>query len=128
MVRIRICRGRLEDGSRCPNPTGEPSGICPGPHQAGKAGFGARFRRTPSHPVHRTHRWRALARRTVDRWVRVHGWACPGWRRPPHTVEPGDLAAAHPFGLAVGGDAFPRDLGVLCSSCNARQSLSERAR
>ena len=87
-----------------------------------------RFRRTPDHPVRRTSAWRRLAKRTVESWVAVHGWTCPGWRREPHPVRPGELAADHPVPLVLGGEPPPKRPGVLCASCNARKGLSQRRR
>ena len=93
-----------------------------------RSGFGARFRRSPSHPVYRTRAWRTLSKRTVEGWVARHGWLCPGWRRPEHLVNRGELHADHDVPLALGGDPLPAQPGVLCPSCNARKGLSQRRR
>jgi hypothetical protein len=121
-----VCRGWTEPGMPCPNPTTSANGFCPLHEQ--RPGFGGRFRRTSPNPVHPSYAWRKLAKRTVEAWVATHGWTCPGWRRTSHPVTPGQLAAAHPVGLAMGGEALPTRVGVLCPPCNARQGLSERRR
>jgi hypothetical protein len=69
-----------------------------------------------------------LAKLTVEAWVAVHGWTCPGWHREPHPVRPGELAADHPVPLVLGGDPLPARPGVLCASCTARKGLSQRRR
>jgi hypothetical protein len=50
--------------------------------------------------------WRSIARTAVRAHVALHGWWCPGHRRPPHESE--DLTLDH---------ASNR---VLCRSCNTR--------
>lgn len=124
-ARASICRAWTSPGLRCPNPT--TNGVFCSLH-ATRSGFGARFRRTPSHPVYRTRAWRTLAKRTVEKWVGHHGWVCPGWRRAAHSVKPRQLAADHPVPLALGGEPLPVNAGVLCRSCNARKGLSQRRR
>lgn len=61
---------------------------------------------------------RARRAAAVAAWVRVHGWVCPGYERPPHPSR--DLTAAHSVAVAHGG--VDSELGVLCRSCNSRQS------
>jgi len=126
MVRSRVCacRGCTAHPSYCGWPTTNERRC----DRCGRPGFANRFRRTPDHPVRRTSAWRQLARRTVEAWVAVHGWSCPGWHRETHPVRPGDLAADHPEPLALGGEPLPAHPGVLCSSCNARKGLSQRRR
>lgn len=61
--------------------------------------------------------WSERLRRqaTVRAHVRVYGWVCPGWSRPPHPAR--DLTADHVIPVHTGGD--PRGvLAVLCRSCN----------
>lgn len=53
----------------------------------------------------------------VARWVRDHGYLCPGWQRPPHAAT--DLTAAHVTAVAHGSDGELN--GALCRSCNSRQ-------
>jgi hypothetical protein len=69
-----------------------------------------------------------VAKRTVESWIAVHGWHCPGWHREPHPVRAGELAADHPVPLVLGGEPLPARPGVLCASCNARKGLSQRRR
>jgi len=126
MGRTVVCRGKLEDGTLCTNATSDVSRFCP--EHRDRPGFAGRFRRTPDHPIRGTYAWQQLAKRTVQAWVKAHGWLCPGWRREAHRVKPGRLAADHPDPLALGGAPLPRQPGVLCSSCNARKGLSQRQR
>ncbi len=58
--------------------------------------------------------------KAVAEWVAVHGWICPGWRRPPHPSH--DLTAAHTVAVANGGGDSP--IKVLCRSCNSRQQTN----
>ena len=119
-VRAVICGGTEPDGTRCTNPTTDPSRCCP--LHLTRPGFGARFVRTPGHPVHRSYAWRTLAKRTVEAWVASHGWTCPGWRRAAHPVTPGQLAADHPEPLALGGEAAPSS-----PACSAPPATRARA-
>ncbi|OZF00842.1 hypothetical protein CH300_20085 [Rhodococcus sp. 15-1154-1] len=57
--------------------------------------------------------------RTVAEWVAVHGYWCPGVRRPGHTAR--DLTAAHVPPINRGGDPHG-PLTVQCRSCNSRQA------
>ena len=103
-------------------------GTCPN-GCAQRKGFGARFRRTPDNPVYRTGRWRRLRERVIGEWVARHGWVCPGWRRQQHPVPTGGLTLDHAQPLVLGGAAYdPSNVGPLCSSCQARKSLSQRVR
>lgn len=56
------------------------------------------------------------------------GPVCPGFGRPPHEVDPGNLTADHVRPRAKGGAPTGRaNLGVLCRSCNARKSHRVRS-
>ena len=55
----------------------------------------------------------------LEAHVVVHGWNCPGYRREPHPVSPGQLTADHVVPLTEGGRGGP--LAPLCLSCNARK-------
>lgn len=57
-------------------------------------------------------------RAAVEAWVAKHGWLCPGWRRDPHPVTPGNLTADHPIAVATGGDEA-QEHDVLCRECNS---------
>jgi hypothetical protein len=126
MARARVCacRGCEHHTSACGWPTTNERRC----DRCGRPGFANRFRRTPDHPVRRTSAWRRLAKRTVETYVAVHGWTCPGWHREPHPVRPGELAADHPVPLVLGGEPLPARPDVLCASCNARKGLSQRRR
>jgi 5-methylcytosine-specific restriction protein A len=68
-------------------------------------------------PIYRDPRWRKLAAKIVRNWVAIHGWVCPGWRRPEHPSR--QLTADHTLALARGGEPFdPANVGVLCRRCN----------
>jgi hypothetical protein len=64
-------------------------------------------------PVHQAARrqakyggtWRRDSERRRAEHIATHGPICPGWQRPPHTVDPRTLHVDH-------------DLGILCGSCN----------
>jgi 5-methylcytosine-specific restriction endonuclease McrA len=127
MPRSTVCRGKEPDGTPCANPTSDPSQRCP-LHPLERTGFGARFKRTPSHAVHRSYRWQKLSRRYRAWWVRQHGWTCAGFRRPAHPAR--DLATDHIVPVSEDDSrAFDwSNLQCLCRSCNARKSLSQRRR
>lgn len=55
------------------------------------------------------------ARAVVEQWVAVHGWVCPGYRRPPHPSH--DLTADHVVPVIRGGAGG--ELRTLCRGCNA---------
>jgi 5-methylcytosine-specific restriction endonuclease McrA len=104
---------------RCGESTSRPSrrGYCP-PCQA------AHELERPGRKVYDDPAWRQLSARAVRRWVREHGWACPGYGRGPHLSH--DLTGDHPVALAAGGAALPalEDVGVLCRSCNGRKAAT----
>lgn len=64
--------------------------------------------------------WRKLATAAVAHHVRDHGWICPGWRRPPHHVHPGELECDHLDPDKRDG-LTADDVQVLCHSCNSRK-------
>ena len=108
-------------------PHERPSKRCP-LHPLKRTGFGARFKRTRSHPVHRSYRWQELSRRFRESWVKQHGWTCAGFRRSAHPAR--DVATDHIVPVSE-DDARAFDwsnLQCLCRSCNARKSLSQRRR
>ena len=73
--------------------------------------------RTPSPTTHRSWAERQRRANTVDNWVRLHGYLCPGWGRPAH--ESHDLTADHVTPVSRGGGDGP--LQVLCRACNSRR-------
>jgi 5-methylcytosine-specific restriction enzyme A len=99
--------GRLSTGTRCPAHTRT--------HQV----QAQRAKRTRRPYTYEEQRRRAKA---VDDWVAVHGWLCPGWRRPAHKSR--DLTADHVHAVAAGG-AEDGHLQVLCRSCNGRKAAQE---
>lgn len=65
--------------------------------------------------------WRKLSRRIVRDHVERHGWLCPGYKVPPHRVEPGRLTGHHLLSPLDGGDVLDEaNVQVLCLRCNAR--------
>lgn len=120
-MRTRICSGKLPDGVRCPNPTS--ARYCP---EHGDS-FGARFRRTLKAPLYETRAWRRLSASFRAEWVRLHGLVCGRCGR--RLARFADLHAGHRVAFADGGAELDRaNLIGLCGSCNARQSLADRAR
>lgn len=100
------------------------SGLCA---SCGGPRFGARFKRTTKSRAYSTPRWRALSKQVRDDWVRRHGPVCSRCRRTVR--EPGQLHAGHKVPFVDGGPMYDRaNLIVLCSVCNAGQSLRDRAR
>lgn len=64
--------------------------------------------------------WRRVRRRVRDRWIEQHGPLCPGYRRPPHRVDPAELEVDHVIPLADGGPRLdPANLRPLCKRCNS---------
>ena len=61
---------------------------------------------------------------TVRDWVAQQGAVCPGWQRPPHAVDPGQLTADHPHAVAAGGQESQAH-SVLCRSCNSSKGAKE---
>jgi len=122
MPRTVICKGKRADGTRCVNPTSAPSGYC-GEHGGS---FGARFRRTATSPVYRTRRWRNLSASFRRDWVRRHGLVCGRCRK--RLTSMAELHAGHLVAFEDGADPYDlANLVGLCGSCNARQSLHDRA-
>lgn len=96
--------GTPTDGSRCP------------PHQPRPEA-----RRIGGNPYDRRHR--RLAEAAITSWVARNGWVCPGYRCPPHPVEPGGLQGEHIIPRSVRPDLayVPSNYGVLCQPCNGRK-------
>lgn len=63
-------------------------------------------------------RERKVRRRVVERWVKTHGYICPGYKRQPHASH--DLTAEHIVPVADGGSTSADNMTVLCRSCNSR--------
>jgi 5-methylcytosine-specific restriction protein A len=64
-------------------------------------------------------------RATVRAWVATHGYVCPGWRRPPHPVDPqrNPLCGDHLHPPGAGGPEHG-PLGVLCRRCNSAKGAT----
>lgn len=64
---------------------------------------------------------KAIKKATVERWVRKHGWICPGWEREEHPVPPGGLTGDHIISRKVRPDLAhnPENYAVLCLRCNS---------
>lgn len=64
-----------------------------------------------------------LKKRAVAAWVRIHGWTCPGWKRPAHPIFENGLEGEHIIPRSLRPDLAyePSNYGVLCRSCNARK-------
>lgn len=63
--------------------------------------------------------WPALSRQLRAEHVAQHGWTCPGWHTPPHPST--DLTVDH-----ILARTNTEGYRVLCRSCNARKSITER--
>lgn len=120
-MRTIVCRGKEPDGSRCPNPTSDPSRRCPRHRD-----FGARFRPSSRRPrVYDSPAWRRLRAEVIADWVARHGWVCPGWRVPAHPAR--RLVVDHVTPLIAGGAGLDRaNLRALCVACNSRKALRDR--
>ena len=96
-----VC-GTPSDDSRCPTHRKRPT-------------------RTGPSPYNRLHG--RLKRQTVERWVRMYGWICPGYRIPAHPVPPGGLEGEHIIPRSVRPDLAydPSNYSVLCHVCNVRK-------
>jgi hypothetical protein len=64
---------------------------------------------------------KAITKATIARWVREHGWVCPGWERPEHDVPPGGLTGDHIISRKIRPDLAnnPENYTVLCQRCNS---------
>lgn len=65
--------------------------------------------------------WRTTARTAVARHLEQVGPVCPGWERPAHVVDPGDLTADH---VDPAGPDTLANAAVLCRPCNAAKGDS----
>ena len=102
------CNAPTIPGQRCPNPS------C------------TRSRYQPSRgQPERSHAERQRRKAVVDEWVRLHGWTCPGFKRPTHPSH--YLQADHLIPVSLGGDPGGQ-LGVLCRACNVRKGGANRVR
>ena len=64
--------------------------------------------------------WRRARAAAIAAHLERHGPVCPGWRRPPHRVDPAALTGDHIQPLALGGARLdPANIGVLCGPCNS---------
>jgi len=102
IARSRLC-GVLSDRRRCPT------------HRLAEGR--AKQARRPDFD----HAERQRRARLVHQHIEAYGLVCPGWRRPPHPVDPAAgnrLTADHVWAVAAGG---PEDgpLQVLCRKCNS---------
>lgn len=72
------------------------------------------------------NRWLRLRDRMVRDHVSAHGWVCPGYDRPLHPVEPGELTGDHRIPRSVRPDLAlePSNVDVLCASCNSRKGAT----
>lgn len=121
-MRVVACAGRRPDGTRCGEPTSNPSGRC---HEHRPRLDRSRLRSTPRQRTYDTAAWRRLRRAVVSEWVASNGWECPGWRTPPHASR--DLTADHVVPLVHGGAPLSRaNVAVLCRPCQGRKALSQR--
>lgn len=70
--------------------------------------------------------WLRLRDRAVRDHVAEHGWACPGFNRPPHPVRPGGLTGDHIVPRSVAPDRAhdPTNIAVLCGPCNSAKGSS----
>jgi 5-methylcytosine-specific restriction enzyme A len=61
-----------------------------------------------------------LRAQTVQAWIEMHGYVCPGWQRPAHPADPerNPLTADHVVAVAAGGHPLG-PYNVLCRSCNS---------
>ncbi|SRR6266571_1970326 len=97
-----------------------PPRICPGCRRlvTGRCRICDVEPRAPKQTKDATYGLRERNRRadTVAAWVKMHGFTCPGWQRPPHPAD--DLSADHIIARRLGG---PQDgpLQVLCRQCNS---------
>src|SRR5574343_540809 len=102
---------------------------CGEPAQGSRCPTHARMARAPldratHNRAYDTPAWRRTRRAILARWVRAHGYWCPGWARDAHPAR--DLTVDHTVALASGGGMFdPDNLGVLCRSCNGRKGARE---
>lgn len=71
--------------------------------------------------------WVRLRDRAVREHVRVHGWMCPGWKRPPHPVGPGQLTGDHIIPRAVAPELRLErsNVAVLCLACNSAKGATQ---
>ena len=78
-------------------------------------------RREGPSPYNRLHY--KIKKQTVERWVRIHGWVCPGYQIPAHPVQPGGLDGEHIIPRSIRPDLAyePSNYGVLCQACNTRK-------
>lgn len=97
-----VC-GTPTDGPRCPSHRPRPQS------------------RVAGNPYDRRHR--RLTEATVSNWVACHGWVCPGYRCPPHPVDPGGLEGEHIIPRSLRPDLAynPSNYSVLCRPCNGRK-------
>lgn len=65
------------------------------------------------------HAWQQASTQAIRDWVNTNGWTCPGWRRPTHDVQPGQLTGDHAIALANGGPRLPDHIAILCRPCNS---------
>lgn len=72
------------------------------------------------------NRWLRLRDRVVRQHVKAHGWVCPGWQRPPHPVDRGQLTGDHVIPRSQRPDLAhdPSNVAVLCMSCNAAKGAT----
>ena len=82
-----------------------------------------RYRPSRGGQPERSHAERQRRKAIVDNWVRLHGWTCPGYKRPPHPSH--YLQADHLIPVSLGGDPGGQ-LGVLCRACNVAKGGANR--
>lgn len=92
--------GTLSEGSRCPE------------HQSEQE----RLRGSATARGY-DYRWQRLMAEVKEEHVRLHGWTCPGWQRPPHPAA--DLTGDHRVPLSAGGKSVRENVIILCRSCNS---------
>jgi 5-methylcytosine-specific restriction protein A len=105
---------------RCPGVGGQRCGVlCEGTRCPAHAQVHERDR-TRSKRARRPYSYAEQQRRAavVAAWLAEYGAWCPGWGRPGHQVQAGELTAEHPDAVARGG-AEGQPLTVLCRSCNS---------
>lgn len=105
----RICRNR-----NCVEFTTNPDGYC-NQHKAKPQPARKAAATTDTGLTHAEQQRRV---RTVQNWIKTHGAICPGYKRPPHAVDPRALTAEHAHPIAEGGKQS-QPLTVLCRSCNS---------
>ena len=65
---------------------------------------------------------RKYRKTAVDNYIKIYGYVCQGYRKPPHTSY--DLTADHIVATARGGDDFG-SLQIYCRSCNSSKQASK---